>query len=45
MADGKKPRKGGKKTEVMTAFKIPEAIYADYCTPDEEDKNQRKVRI
>ena len=34
----------------MTAFEIPEAIYADYCTPDEakygkENKNQRKVRI
>ena len=50
MADGKKPQKGGKKPEVMTAFEIPEAIYADYCTPDEakygkENKNQRKVRI
>ena len=50
MADGKKPQKGGKKPEVMTAFEIPEEIYADYCTPDEakfgkENKNQRKVRI
>ena len=35
MADGKKPQKGGKKPEVMTAFEIPEEIYADYCTPDE----------
>src|SRR4051812_16696165 len=50
MADGKKPQKGGKKPEVMTAFEIPEDIYAEYCTPDEakfgkENKNQRKVRI
>ena len=50
MAEGKKPQKGGKKPEVMTAFVIPENIYADYCTPDEakfgkENKNQRKVRI
>ena len=50
MADGKKPQKGGKNPEVMTAFEIPEDIYADYCTPDEakfgkENKNQRKVRI
>src|SRR5512141_3401358 len=34
----------------MTAFEIPEEIYADYCTLDEakfgkENKNQRKVRI
>ena len=47
---GKKPQKGGKRPEVMTAFEIPEDIYADYCTPDEakfgkENKNQRKVRI
>ena len=35
MADGKKPLKGGKKPEVMTAFEIPEEIYADYCTPNE----------
>ena len=33
MADGKKPQKGGKKPEVMTAFEIPEDLYADYCTP------------
>ena len=50
MADGKKPQKGRKKPEVMTAFQIPEDIYADYCTPDEaefgkESKTQRKVRI
>ena len=50
MADGKKPQKGGKKPEVMTAFEIPKDIYAGYCTPDEakfgkENKNQRKVRI
>ena len=27
MADGKKPQKGGKKPEVMTAFEVPEDIY------------------
>ncbi|XP_048566852.1 uncharacterized protein LOC125546749 [Triticum urartu] len=48
MADGKKPQKGGKKPEVMTAFEIPEDIYAVYCTPDEakfgkENKNQHKI--
>src|SRR3954467_9262063 len=36
--------------EINTAFKIPDDIYAGYCTPDEakfgkEDKNQCKVRI
>ena len=50
MAEGKRPQKGGKKPEVMTAFEIPEDIYTDYCTPDEakyrkETKTQRKVRI
>ena len=50
MADGKKPQKGGKKPELMTAFEIPKDIYKDYCTPDEakfgkENKNQRKVCI
>src|SRR3954464_8252609 len=50
MAEGKRPQKGGKKPEVMTAFEILEDIYIEYCTPDEakfgkEDKNQRKVRI
>ena len=45
MADGKKPQKGGKRPEVNTTFEIPEDIYAGYCTPPEEDKNQRKVRI
>ena len=45
MAEGKRPQKGGKRPEVMTAFEIPEDIYAGYCTPPEEDKNQRKVRI
>src|SRR3954466_15456692 len=50
MAEGKRPQKGGKKPEVMTAFEIPEDIYKEYCTPDEakfgkEDKNHRKVRI
>ena len=41
----KKPQKGGKRPGVNTAFEIPEDIYAGYCTPPEEDKNQRKVRI
>ena len=45
MANEKRPQKGGKKPEVNTAFEIPEDIYAGYCTPPEEDKNQRKVRI
>ena len=45
MGDGKKPQKGGKRPEVNTAFEIPEDIYAGYCTPPEEGKNQRKVRI
>ena len=50
MADGKRPQKGGKKPEVMTALEIPEDLYTDYCTPDEaefgkESKTQRKVRI
>ena len=45
MADGKKPQKGGKRPEINTAFEISEDIYAGYCTPPEEDKNQRKVRI
>ena len=45
MANGKKPQKGGKRPEVNTAFEIPEDIYAGYCTPPEEDKNQCKVRI
>ena len=45
MADGKKPQKGGKKPEVNTVFKIPDDIYAGYCTPPKETKNERKVRI
>ena len=50
MVDGKKPQKGGKRPEVNTAFEIPEDIYDDYCTPDEEthgkeNKNQCKVCI
>ena len=45
MDDGKKPQKGGKRPEINTAFEIPEDIYAGYCTPPEEDKNQRKVHI
>ena len=45
MADGKRPQKGGKRPEVNTAFEIPDDIYAGYCTPTEETKNERKVRI
>ena len=45
MADGKKPQKGGKRAEVNTSFEILDDIYAGYCTPPKEDKNQRKVRI
>ena len=45
MADGKKTQKGGKRPEISTAFEIPDDIYAGYCTPPEEDRNQRKVRI
>ena len=45
MADGKKPQKGGKKPEVNAAFEIPDDIYAGYCTPPEETKNERKVHI
>ena len=45
MADGKRPRKGGKRPEVNTSFEIPDDIYAGYCTPTEETKNERKVRI
>ena len=44
MADSKKPQKGGKRPEVNTAFEIPNDIYAGYCTPTEETKNERKVR-
>ena len=45
MADSKKPQKGGKKHEVNTTFEIPDDIYAGYCTPPEETKNECKVRI
>src|SRR3954466_14226776 len=45
MADGKRQQKGGKRPEVMTAFEIPDDIYVGYCTPPEEDRNQRKIRI
>src|SRR3954466_8099255 len=45
MGDGKRPQKGGKRPEVMTTFEIPDDIYAGYCTPPEENKNQRKIRI
>ena len=36
MADGKRPQKGGKRRETNTVFEIPEDIYDEYCTPDEE---------
>ena len=45
VADGKKPQKGGKRAEVNTVFEIPNDIYDGYCTPLEEDKNQRKMCI
>ena len=50
MADGRKPQKGGKRKEEQTAFEIPDEIYAEYCTPDEEThgketKEQRKMRM
>lgn len=35
MEDDRK-QKGGNKPEQNTTFEIPEDIYADYCTPDEE---------
>ena len=41
----KRPQKGGKRFEVNTAFEIPDEIYVGYCTPPEETKNERKVRI
>ena len=44
MADDKKPQKGGKMSEVNTAFEIPDEIYVGYCTPTEETNNERKVR-
>ena len=44
MADGKRPQKGGKRPEVNTAFEIPDDIYAGYCTPTDETKNEREVR-
>ena len=50
MSDGKKPQKGGKKPDVHTAFEIPEDLYDDYCTPNEEihgkeTTKQRKIRL
>ena len=36
MADGKRPQQGGKRPETINAFDIPEDIYDEYCTPDEE---------
>ena len=50
MADGKRPQKGGKKPEVDTAIEIPDDLYAEYCTLDEEiyekeTKEKRKIRI
>jgi hypothetical protein len=50
MSDNKKPRKGGKRPEEHTTLEIPDDIYLDYCTPDEEKygketKNKRKIRM
>ena len=37
-------QKGGKKLEQNTALDIPEDIYLDYCTPDEnETMAKRKI--
>lgn len=38
-------RKEEKRPGINAAFEIPEDIYAGYCTPPKEDKNQRKVCI
>ena len=39
-------QKGGKKLEQNTAVDIPEDIYLDYCTPDEnETMAKRKIRM
>ena len=45
MEDDRK-QKGGKKLEQNTAVDIPEDIYLDYCTPDEnETMAKRKIRL
>ncbi|KAI5012089.1 hypothetical protein ZWY2020_024223 [Hordeum vulgare] len=45
MEDDRK-QKGGKKLEQNTALDIPEDIYLDYCTPDEnETMAKRKIRL
>ena len=49
MEDDRK-QKGGKKLELNTSFEIPEEIYVDYCTPDEEIHGKetmakRKIRL
>ena len=40
-------QKGGKKLEQNTAADIPQDIYLDYCTPDEEPETmaKRKIRL
>ena len=38
-------QKGGKKLEKNTAVDIPEDIYLDYCTPDEEPETMAKRNI
>ncbi|KAI4991912.1 hypothetical protein ZWY2020_040298, partial [Hordeum vulgare] len=49
MKDDRK-RKGGNKLEQNTKFEIPEDVYADYCTRDEEIHGKeimvkRKIRL
>ena len=40
-------QKGGKKLEQNTAVDIPDDIYLDYCTPDDEPETmpKRKIRL
>ena len=45
MEDDRK-QKGGKKLEQNTVIDIPEDIYLDYCTPDEQEPMvKRKIRL
>ncbi|KAI4987687.1 hypothetical protein ZWY2020_028445 [Hordeum vulgare] len=45
MEDERK-QKGGKKLEQNTAIDIPEDIYLEYCTPDEQESMpKRKIRL
>ncbi|KAI4987586.1 hypothetical protein ZWY2020_020386 [Hordeum vulgare] len=45
MEDERK-QKGGKKPEQNTAIDIPEDIYLEYCTPDEQETmRKRKIRL